>query len=352
MDERGKIVRQMVPKQVLPSHAEKEGLMKRLVLLIPFLSFMAYVLLIGVPSLQAQPYPNHPIQLVVPNVAGSAMDIPARILAEDMGKVLGVQIIPMNKPGGGTVLGTDVVARSKKDGYTLGYASNAALVNAPIINPESVSYDPLKDLEPLGLHIFFPLAIAVQESSPWKTFGEWIDYAKKNPGKIRVSTMGLGSGPHFNLEIIQSLTGVQLTHVPFKGGESVITAVLGGHVEATSDQIAKIIPHVETGKMRVLLVSKKSLKYPNIPTMTELGYNQELLSGWFGLFAPAGLPEDVKRVLIPAIENAIKNPEARARIEKMEGFFVDYKSPAELKKFIIEDYQKNLAIALKLGLRK
>jgi tripartite-type tricarboxylate transporter receptor subunit TctC len=109
--------------------------MKRLVLLIPFLSLTPYVFLIGVPSLQAQPYPNHPIQLVVPNVAGSAMDILARILAEDMGKVLGVQIIPMNKPGGGTVLGTDVVARSKKDGYTLCYSSNGALVNAPNIKP-------------------------------------------------------------------------------------------------------------------------------------------------------------------------------------------------------------------------
>jgi tripartite-type tricarboxylate transporter receptor subunit TctC len=342
----------MIPKQALRIRVEKEGLMKRLVLLIPFLSLMAYVLLIGVPSLQAQPYPNHPIQLVVPNVAGAAMDIHARVFAEDLGKVLGVQIIPSNKPGGGSVLGADLVARSKKDGYTLGYLSSGPLVNAPIINSESVPYDPLRDLEPLGLHIFFPLAIAVQESSPWKTFGEWIEYGKKNPGKIRVSTMGLGSGPHFNLEIIQSLTGVQLTHIPFKGGESVITAVLGGHVEATCDQIGKIIPHMESGKMRALLVSKKSLKYPNIPTMTELGYKQELLSGWFGLFAPAGLPEDVKRVLIPAIEKAIMNPEGRARIEKMEGFFVDYKSPVELKKSIIEDSEKNLAIARKLGLRK
>ena len=167
---------------------------------------------------QAQPYPNRSIQLIIPIPAGGGGDVNARLLLEDLGKTLGTQVVAVNKPGAADTVGTDATAKSKKDGYTIGYTSSAALVYARIINPENVHYDPIKDFDHLGLHVFFPLAIAVQESSPWKTLGELIDYAKKNPGKIRVSTPGLGSTAHFNLELIQSLTGAQLTHIPFKGG--------------------------------------------------------------------------------------------------------------------------------------
>jgi tripartite-type tricarboxylate transporter receptor subunit TctC len=325
--------------------------MKRLIFFIVLL-LMAYGISIGIPTLQAQPYPNRPIQLIIPIPAGGGGDINGRILAEELGKILGTQVIVVNKPGAGATLGIDAVAKSKKDGYTIGYTSAAATVYARILNPDSIHYDPIKDFDYLGLHVFFPLAIAVQETSPWKTFGELIDYAKKNPGKLRISTTGIGSPPHFNLEIIQSLTSTQLTHIPFKGGESVITALLGGHVEATCDAIGKIIPHAEAGKMRVLIISKKFSQFPNVPTMTELGYKQELISGWFGLCAPAGVQEEVKKVLIPAIEKAIKNPEARAKIEKMEGYIVDYKSPADFKKLIIEENERALVVAVKIGLHK
>jgi tripartite-type tricarboxylate transporter receptor subunit TctC len=305
-----------------------------------------------VPCSRAQHYPDRPIQVIIPIPAGGGGDLTGRLLAEEMGKIMGTQVIVVNKAGGGTLLGTDAVAKSKKDGYTLGYVGAAAVVYASILNPENVPYDPVNDLDPLALHVYFPLAIAVQESAPWKTFSEFIDYARKNPGKIRISTTGIGSPPHFNLEIIQSLAGVEFTHVPFKGGESVITALLGGHVEATCDTIGKIVPHVEGGKLRLLLVSKKSPQFPKVPTMTDLGYKQELLSSWFGLFAPAGLPENVKKILAPAIEKAIRNPETKAKIERIEGFIVDYKSPEEYKKILSEDYERGLAIAKKIGLRK
>jgi tripartite-type tricarboxylate transporter receptor subunit TctC len=203
-----------------------------------------FVLTIGLASLvlawgltpstvDAQSYPKGPIQLVVPNVAGSLMDITGRLIAEELGKILGVQIIVMNKPGAAMTLGTDAVVRSKNDGYTILYTGSSAIVYARVTHPETVPYNPEKDLEPLGLSLFLPLTVAVQASSPWKTFGELVDYARKNPGKVRVSTPGQGSTDHFNLEIYQSVTGVQFTHVPFKGGEAVVTALLGGHVEVT-----------------------------------------------------------------------------------------------------------------------
>ena len=318
---------------------------------IPILSLVVFGLSIGVPTIQAQPYPNRPVQLVIPGTAGSVIDITGRILADDLGKILGQQFIPIVKPGAGFTLGTDFVVRSKKDGYTLVYTNNPAIVYARILNPETVPYDPDKDLEPLGLHLFFPHAIAVQASAPWKNFGELLDYVKKNPNTVRVSTPGIGTTTHFHLEIIQSLTGAQFNHVPFKGGEAVITALLGGHVEMTIDAISKITPHVEAGKMRMLLVTIKTPQFPNVPTIIELGYKQELAPSWFAMYGPTGMPEEVKKVLIPAIEKAIKNPESKAKIEKML-FVVNYKSPAEQKKLAAEEYEAGLAIAKKIGLRK
>lgn len=320
-------------------------------ILIPVLSLVLFGLCLGIATIQAQPYPNRPIQLIIPGTAGSIIDITGRLLADELGKILGTQLIPVNKPGGGFTVGTDFAVRSKKDGYTLLYTNNPAIVYARILTPEAVPYDPDKDLEPLGLHLFFPHAVAVQASAPWKSFSELLDYVKKNPNAIRVSTPGIGTTTHFHLEIIQSLSGTQFNHVPFKSGEAVITALLGGHVEMTFDAISKIIPHVESGKMRMLLVSIKSPLFPNVPTISELGFKQDLVPTWFAMYGPAGMPEDVKKLLIPAIEKAIKNPELKTKIEKLH-FVVNYKSPAEQKKLAVEEYGAGLAIAKKLGLGK
>jgi tripartite-type tricarboxylate transporter receptor subunit TctC len=223
------------------------------------------------------------------------------------------------------------------------------LTYAPITSPESVQYDPAKDLEFLGLYYYFPNTITVRSDSPWKNFPEFVDYAKKNPGKIRVSTTGVASGPHFVVEMIQAITGAQLTHIPFKGGESVVTAVLGGHVEATCDNVQKLKPHVDAGKLRFLLITTKMSNLPDVPTITEFGYKQGLLTNWFGIFAPAGIPEDVKKVLVPAIEKAVKN--SKAKIDPM-GNLTEYKPPLEFKKMWSEEYKQVLEIAIKLGLHK
>ena len=324
--------------------------MKRSILIVSSLLIM-YGLVWGVSTTLAQSYPNRPIQLIIPNVAGSIMDINSRILADELGKLLGTQIVITAKPGGASILGTDAVAKSKKDGYTIGYVSASGLIYTRITHPETFPYDPDKDLEPLGLHLFIPLSVAVQASSPWKTFGELIDHAKKNPGKLRVSTIGVGAIDHFNLEVMQSITNTQFTMIPFKGGESVITALLGGHVEVTFDAFGKVKPHIDSGQMRVLLVSKKMAGYPEIPTAMDLGYKQGLLSTWFAFYGPSGLPEDVKKTLVTAIEKAVKNPELKAKAERM-GYVVDYKSPAELNKLKKEEYDVAAALAAKMGLKK
>jgi tripartite-type tricarboxylate transporter receptor subunit TctC len=324
--------------------------MKRFILVAVF-SMIASGWMFGVSPAPGQRYPNRPIQLIIPNVAGSIVDITGRAFGDELGRILGTQVVALNKPGAGSVVGVEALARSKKDGYTLGATSNAATVFARILNPETIHFDPEKDLEPLGMHLIVPLAVAVQASSPWKTFNDLLEHAKKNPGKLRVDTVGIGSTAHFNLEIIRSLTGAEFTHIPYKGGESVITALLGGHLEVTFDAISKIVPHVESGKLRVLLLTNKMPAFPDIPTLPDLGYKQDLGFTWFGMHTTSGIPEEVRKVLVPAVEKAMKNPELKARFEKMH-FVTQYMSPAELKKAIEEEYERALQIAEKAGLLK
>ena len=315
---------------------------------------LAMLLILGISALGpsascAAGYPDHPIQLIIPNIPGALMDINGRLVAEELGTILGQKVIVMNKPGAGTVLGTEAALRSKKDGYTLLYASAAAFVSAPASTPDVVRYDPAKDAEYLGVHVFMPSVVGVKADSPWKTLPEFVDYTKKNPGKIRMTSIGVGSTTHFCIEVFQSITGTKVTHVPFEGGETVITAVLGGHVESTMDSYSKLKPHAEAGRMRILVISPKRPASPEIPTFTELGYKGSLPSTWFGMYAPAGIPEDVKKVLVPAVEKAIKN--TKAKVEQLGGT-LDYKTPAEQRKQRDDEYKQIYEIAVALGLRK
>jgi tripartite-type tricarboxylate transporter receptor subunit TctC len=299
---------------------------------------------------RAAGYPDHNIQLIIPYVPGATGDITARMLAEELEKSLGgAKIIPNNKPGAGTVLGAETVVRAKKDGYTLFYGGASPFVYAPITNPSVVHYDPAKDVEPLGFHYFFPTVVGVRADAPWKTFSEFVDYAKKNPGKIRIASIGVGSSTHFAIEMLQSITGTKLTHVPFEGGETVITAVLGGHVEATLDGYGKLKPHVEAGRMRILLIDPKKPDQPQIPTIRELGYKQDIPATWFAMWAPAGIPEEVRKALVPAVEKAVKA--TKPRIEAL-GSICEYKSPAEVRKLRDDEYKQMYEIAVRIGLRK
>lgn len=304
---------------------------------------------VATPTLHAQPYPNRPIQLVVPGAAGLMQDIPGRLLSEEVGKLIKQQIVVVNKPGASMTLGTDAVAKSKKDGYTLLFTATAPLVYPRMFDPQSVPYDPDKELEPLGGRALISFTVTVQENSPWKTFGELIDYAKKNPEKLRVGTPGVETTANFDLQIIQSLTNTQFIHIPITKGPAV--SLLGGHIEVVVLPITEVISYAEAKKLRILLVSNKMPEIPDVPTPRELGYKQDLLPTWFGFYGPSGLPEEVKKVLVPAIEQVIKNPEMKAKLEKMH-FVVDYKSPAEMRKLVTEEYETVSAMGKKLGLGK
>jgi len=299
-------------------------------------------------ALFAQHYPDRPIQLFIPQPPGASLDIGARILAAEMEKTLNTKIIPTNKTGAASVLATETVIRAKKDGYTLLYGGSI-IITAYNANPEVVHSDPSRELEPLGAHYSNPSLFVVRSDAPWKTFPELIDYARKNPGKLRAVSAGVGSTIHFHLEMIQAMTGVRFTHIPFEGGQAIVTSLLGGNAEVTIAAISLVKPHIDAGKMRVLLTTNKTPLFPEVQTITDLGYKENLPPAWFGLYAPSGIPEEARKVLVPAVEKAVKN--SKPKIDQM-GSICEYKTPSEQKKMWEEEYKRIYEIAVKIGLRK
>jgi tripartite-type tricarboxylate transporter receptor subunit TctC len=301
--------------------------------------------------LAAQGYPNGSITLVIPLSPGDGADVAGRAMADELAKILKVPIVPVNRPGAGMAIGTDSVVKARKDGQTILIAPNAALVSGRILNPELVTYDPLKDLVPLGLAARTPVILVVRGEAPWKTLAELVDFARKNPGKVRAATVGTGSVGHFSVEMINALSGAGLTAIPFRGGAPAITALLGGHVEVAALSVGASSGHLKSGAMRGLVVSSKSPAFPDVPTLIELGYPHNLPGIWFAFYAPAGVPAQVTKVLLPAIEKVVRDPGIAARLAPL-GMVGDYAPPDRVLAEIREEYRVLEDLAKKAGLVK
>ena len=309
------------------------------------------VLLLSASLLSAQSYPTGAISLVIPLTPGDANDVAGRAIADELGKLLKVPIVPINRPGAGMAIGTESVVKARKDGYTILLTPNAALTSSRIMNPATVHYDPVKDLTPLGLAARTPILITVRQDAPYKTFAEMVEFAKKNPGKVRVGTVGSGSAGHLNIELINSLTGAGLVMVPFKGGAPGITAILGGHVEGGAFSLGAMSSHLKSGAVRGVVMSNPAPNYPDIPTLQQLGYRQNLLGVWLAFFAPAGVPAEVTKILVPAIEKVVKDPGIAAKLAGF-GIYLDYASPEKVVADIREEHRTVEELARKAGLIK
>lgn len=184
---------------------------------ISILMITTIILLGGFQELFAQGYPDHPITLVIPTASGDGTDICGRLMAGGLSKLLNVPVVTLNKPGASSTIGTEMVVKAKKDGYTLLLTPNASITSTKILQPEVVPYDPFKDLTPLGLSTLMPMTVVVRSNAPYKNLKELLEYAKKNPGKIRCSTFGLKSISDLDVQLFQSITGLEMTIIPFKG---------------------------------------------------------------------------------------------------------------------------------------
>jgi tripartite-type tricarboxylate transporter receptor subunit TctC len=272
-------------------------------------------------------------------------------MLEGLAELLKSPIVPMNKVGAGGVAGTDFVAKSKNDGYTLLMVNSASIVSAKILHPENVPYDPFKDLEPLGMTTVAPTVITVKRDFPFKSVMELTEFSKKNPGKIRCATPGLGTLADLDINTFKNYTGADVTAVPFKGASPAITALMGGHVEMAMSAIMPVIDHMRSGELRGLVISKKVPEFPHIPTMKELGAQRDLFWIWFAFFAPAGVPAEVKEKLVPAIEKVVKDPAIVSRMARM-GLIQEYDPPDKLLQDWIKEYKLVEEIAKKEGLVK
>ncbi len=302
-------------------------------------------------KLFGQNYPDRSINLIIPMAPGDGVDVSGRLMAEEFGKLLKVSIIPLNKPGATGTVGTDAVVKSKKDGYTILFTNSASIIYTKILHSENVPYDSFKDLTPLGLATVSPVLVVVQSDAPYKNFKELVEYAKKNPGKVRCGTPGVGSVSDFNVEIIKSLTGAEITIVPFKGASPAVTALLGGHVEAIATAIGPLIIHMRAGKMKGIVTSNKFPEFSDVPTLKQLGYQQDLLGVWFAYFAPAGVPSQISRTLVSAIEKVVNDQSISSKLAQL-GMIQEFEPPEKLLTRMQEEYKMVEEIAKKSGMVK
>jgi len=269
----------------------------------------------------AADFPSKPPRLVVPFPPGGVVDILARGLAPKLGEQLGRQIIVDNRPGANGVIAFEFVAKSPADGYTLLFAHTSGLTINPVL-VSKLPYDPVKDFAPVSMIARSPFVLVANPSLPANSVKELIALAKAMPGKLSFASAGSGNLTHLAGELFKLQAGVDLVHVPYKGGAPLIGDLVGGHVDIGFLTMADFLPQARTGKLKALAIisGKRWNAAPDIPTFAEVGLpGLEIVSGWFGILAPAGTPKDVVSRLNEEIVRAVRSPEVQGRFAE-QGF--------------------------------
>ncbi len=307
---------------------------------IHFLRTAALVLCTAaMPAAFAQAYPNKPIRLVVPFPAGGATDLFARTLSQKMGEKLGTTLVVDNKPGAGGAIGSDIAAKAPADGYTLLLATTSTHAIGPAINAR-LPYDTVRDFTPIAHVGDAPSIMLVPNSSPAKTVREWIDYAKKNPGKLNYASSGNGTIVQLTAELFKSQAGVFVTHIPYKGTALAIPDLISGKIDVLFDSLPTGMPHVRDGRLRALGVTtlKPSPLAPELPAIAEVlpGFESNT---WFGLYGPKGLPADMTARINRAANEALADPEVRDKLSKL-GIAPTTSTPAQFASMVAQDAAK------------
>lgn len=285
-------------------------------------------------------FPSKPLTMIVPFSAGGTTDILARIVGQALGQELGESIIIENKPGAGGNIGAQQAARAKADGYTLFMGT----VGTHAINQslyKKLPYDPLKDFTPLSRVATVPNLLVAHPSRPYKTVQEMIAYAKANPGDVTYGSPGSGASPHVSGALFQSMTGAELTHIPYKGSAPAVSDLLGNQIAVMFDNMPSAIQHVHSGKLRPIAVTtaKRSPELPDVPTIAEAGVPGYEATSWFGLWAPAGTPAPVLDKLHSALTKVLQDPAVVKKIADQGGEVV-IDTPAEFEAFIQSEAAK------------
>lgn len=302
------------------------------------MAWMALCLMVSVGA-QAQTYPSKPIRLIVPFPAGGATDIFARTLSQKLAEKLGTSVVVDNKPGAGGTLGSDMVAKAPPDGYTLLLATSSTHSIGPNLNPK-MPYDAVRDFTPIGQVGNAPSIMLVPNSSPAKTVQEWIDYARKNPGRLNYASSGNGTIVQLTAELFKSQAGVFVVHIPYKGTALAMPDLISGKVDVLFDSLPTGLPHVRDGRLRALGVTtaQRTPLAPGVPPISEVlpGYES---TTWFGVFGPPGLRPELVNRINTAANQALKDAEVADKLQKL-GIEAVGGTPAEFTSMLASESAK------------
>jgi tripartite-type tricarboxylate transporter receptor subunit TctC len=297
----------------------------------------------------AQAYPTRPVRIIVGLPAGGGADITARLMGQWLSERLRQQFLIENRPGAGTNVGTEAVVRAAPDGYTLLLVLPPNAINATLY--EKLNFDFIRDIVPVAGIMRTPLVMEVNPSFPAKTVAEFVAYAKANPGKINMASAGIGTSGHVAGELFKMMTGINMLHVPYRGGAPAITDLLGGQVQVLFDPVASSTENIKTGKLRALAVTSTTRleAFPDIPTVGDAVPGYEA-SAFFGVGAPRGTPSEIVDTLNKQVNAALADPKMKARLADLGGLMLSG-SPADFGKLIAAETEKWAKVVKFVGIK-
>jgi tripartite-type tricarboxylate transporter receptor subunit TctC len=286
----------------------------------------------------ADDYPNRPIRLIVPFPPGGSNDVVGRLIAKTLGEKLGQQVFVDNRGGAGGVIGTEALSKAAPDGYTLGIVSIAHAVNPAL---HKLEYDPVKSFVPVSILATGPNVLVVNPELPVHSVKELIALAKRKPGELNYASAGVGSFQHLGGELFKLMAGVDIVHVPYKGGGPAMQDVIGGHIKIMFSSLIQTTPFIKSGQLRALATggSKRSPVLPDVPTIAESGVPGYAANNWWGILAPAGTPAPIVSKLYKNVQLALQSPEVQGQFAR-EGAATVEMSPAQFAAFIDEEIAK------------
>jgi tripartite-type tricarboxylate transporter receptor subunit TctC len=287
------------------------------------------------PATEIANYPTKPIKFILPFPAGGGTDNLARIMAPKLTQILGQPVIVDNRPGASGNIATDAVAKANPDGYTVLMGYNTALTFNPLIF-QNLSFDVQKDLKPVTLLATAKYVLVVNNTIPVKSVKELISLAKEKPGQLNYSSAGNGSTLHLAAELFKFRSGVDIVHIPYKGGGPATLGVLGGEVQMTFGSVASVLPHIKSGKLQAIGVTSltRSNVLPDVPTISESGVNGYNVTSWYGLLLPKNTPDQIVSKLAQAAHEVIQSPEVKDAMAKQGGLEVTTSTPTEFDDLI------------------
>jgi tripartite-type tricarboxylate transporter receptor subunit TctC len=292
------------------------------------------------PHAGAQEYPTKPIRLVITYPPGGNTDLVGRALALKLGEFMGQQVVVDNRGGAGGVLGSMITAQSAPDGYTIMLGTSAGMVINPLLS-RKLTYDPVRDFAPVSMVVIVPQLLVINPQLPVKNVRELIAFAKAKPGYLNAGSSGVGTPNHFGTELLKWLAGVDIVHVPYKGGAPALTDLLGGQIQMAFSSVPAVLPHIKAGRLVALGVgsAKRSPALPNIPTIAEAGVPGYEYTTWYGIFAPAKTPRTLIARLNAEIVKAMETPDIKDRFTALGGD-PDPGTPEELRAYMANESAK------------